>query len=78
MQKTYLYYLKQMWFYLHLANQIFAWNSTKSADSNGLYPKLQFPTYVLFSHAQSHIYNAQHLKANKSPIIVWQGSETKE
>ena len=44
-----------MWFYLHLANLILAWNSTKSAPLNGHYPKLQFPTYTWFSHAQSHI-----------------------
>ena len=55
MQKTNLYYLKQMWFYLHLANLILVWNSTKSAPLNGHYPKLQFPTYTWFPHAQSQI-----------------------
>ena len=42
-----------MWFYLHLANLILAWNSTKSAPVNGHYPKLLFSTYTWFSHAQS-------------------------
>ena len=46
MQKTNLHYLKQMWFYLHLANLILAWKSTKSAPLNGQYPKLQFLTYL--------------------------------
>ena len=54
-QKTKLLYLKQMWFYLHLANLILAWNSTKSAPLNGHYPKLQFSTCTWFSHAQSQI-----------------------
>ena len=44
-----------MWFDLHLANLILAWNSTKSAPLNGHYPKLQFSTYIWFSHAQSHM-----------------------
>ena len=55
MQKTKLHYLKQMWFYLHLANLILEWNSTKSALLNGHCPKLQFWTYAWFSHAQSQL-----------------------
>ena len=54
MQKTKLHHLQQMWFYLHLANLILAWNSTKSAPLNGHYPKLQFSTFTGFSHAPSH------------------------
>ena len=57
MQKTKLHHLKQVWFYLYLTNLILAWNSTKSAPLNGHYPKLQFPTYIWFSHAQSHLAN---------------------
>ena len=55
MQKSKLNNIKQMWFYLYLKNLILARNSPKSAPLNGRYPKLQFPTYIWFSHAQSHV-----------------------
>ena len=55
MQLTELHCLKQMWFYLHLANLILAWNSTKSVHLNGRYSKLQFSTYTWFSYALSHL-----------------------
>ena len=55
MQKTTPHYLRQVWFCLHLANLMLAWNSTKSAPLNGHYPKLQFLTYIWFSCAQSHM-----------------------
>ena len=61
MQKTELQHLKQMWFYLHLANLILAWNSTKSAPLNGHYSKLQFSTYIWFSHAQSQMFFSKSL-----------------
>ena len=54
-KKKKLHYLKQIWFYPQLPNLILAWNNTKSASLNGQYPKLQFPTYTWFSHAQSRI-----------------------
>ena len=44
MEKTKMHYLKQIRFYLHLANLILAWKSTKSAPLNGHYPKLQLLT----------------------------------
>ena len=55
MQKTKLHYLKQMWFYLYLTNLNLAWNNIKSAPLNWHDPKLQFPTYIWFSHAQSQM-----------------------
>ena len=41
-----------MWFYLHVGSLILAWNSTKSASLDGLYPKLQFSTsdFLMHSH----------------------------
>ena len=71
MQKTELHYLKQMWFYLHLASLILAWNGTKSAPLNVYYPKLQFPTYTWFSHAQSsYLYTncEEHFLGPKDPV----------
>ena len=53
MKKTSLHDLKQMRLYLHLANQILAWNSTKSAPLTGHYPNLQFRLisgFLMHSH----------------------------
>ena len=72
MQKTKLHYLKLMWFYLHLANQISAWNSTKSAPLNGHYPKLQFPTYIWFSHAQSHIFKLNKTNCEEIKSLAYE------
>ena len=47
--------------FLHLLNLILAWNSIKSASLNGHYPKLQFLTYIRFSHAQSHKVKSQSM-----------------
>ena len=69
MQKTSLQYLRHMKFYLHLANRILAWNRTKFAPLKSHYPKLQFPTYVCFSHAQSKKY----YKKNSFEAIAAEG-----
>ena len=69
MQKINLHYLKQIWFYFHLANQILAWNSTKSAPLNGHYPKLQFPTYLNFSCKVTYVHNTDTAIHVHGPVV---------
>ena len=70
MQKTELHYLKQRWFYLHLANLVLSGNSTKSAPLNGHYPNFQYPTYTLFSHADTIMHTNQRLTFCGYPVHV--------